>query len=152
MIAGSRRTVAAVHLRSTLAAMDLRCTVTAADLGAAMIIAAGRRHFRTWPAVPGWGAVFRPWRVGRSTALTTILALCLIRGSTHHCDAKHQYHFYQSSHDNGCIGRLCKPVTGISGKSCQSGIKLKQKDQSNELKDHAPTKSAVFWHSGAYSA
>ena len=99
MIAIGRRAVVAVHLRSAVAATDLRAAVTAADLRAAMIIAAGRRHLRTRPAVPGGGAVFRPWRVGRATALTTILALCLIGGSTHHCDAKHQYHFTKSFHN-----------------------------------------------------
>ena len=88
--------VAAVHLRSRLAAIDVGRA--AADCRA-VIIAAGRRHLRTRPAVPRGGAVFRPWRVGRSTALTTILALCLKGGSTHHCDAKHQYHFCKSSHD-----------------------------------------------------
>ena len=114
----SLRSLAAIHARG-LAAIDLGCLaaaharcLAAAGLGrlttvhtrrlaaadAAVVVAAGRRHLGGRPAVPRWGAVLRPRRVGRTTAGTTTLALCLKRGGTHHYDAKHQYHFYKSFH------------------------------------------------------
>lgn len=94
------------RLAATTAAADTTAAVTAAGLracaaaDAAVVVAAGRRHLRRRPVVPRRGAVLRSRRVGRTTAGTTTLALCLKRGGTHHYDAKHQYHFYESFHFN----------------------------------------------------
>ena len=102
LVTAHTRRLATIYLRS-LAAAHARCLAAAglragAAADAAVVIAAGRRHLRSRPAVPRWGAVLRPRRMGRTTTGTTTLALCLKRGGTHHYDAKHQYHFYQSFH------------------------------------------------------
>ena len=92
------------RLAATTAAADTTAAVTTAGLracataDAAVVVAAGRRHLRRRPVVPRRGAVLRSRRVGRTSAGTTTLALCLKRGGTHHYDAKHQYHFYESFH------------------------------------------------------
>ena len=94
------------RLAATTAAADTTAAMTAAGLracaaaDAAVVVAAGRRHLGSRPVVPRRGAVLRSRRVGRTTAGTTTLALCLKRGGTHHYDAKHQYHFYESFHFN----------------------------------------------------
>ena len=112
LTAADAAAVTAVDLRCALAAADARRCLTAAHAAtvaaaglrssaaadAAVGVAAGRRHLRSRPAVPRGGAVLRSRRVGRTTAGTTTLALCLKRGGTHHYDAKHQYHFYKSFH------------------------------------------------------
>ena len=110
--------LATAHTRR-LAAADATAAVTATGLwagataDAAVVVATGRRHLRSRPAVPRWGAVLRSRRVGRTTAGTTTLALCLKRGGTHHYDAQHQYHFYESFHfKNGVFGSWLKAKTG----------------------------------------
>lgn len=101
--AGSR-TAADVGTRAAVDTATAAVTPVHAGSGTAALGTWGR-HFRARTAVPGRGAMLRPRRVGRAaaSAAAAMLALCLKRGGTHQCDAKHQDQFCKSLHDNGLL-------------------------------------------------